>query len=99
MARQEKTIKAWAKDGSEHHMHTPDNARDLVMHAGWHYSDPKIAAVETIKKAQEVLDDSEDTPSFDDKKEVKAEEKVVKVEEKTEEKPKAAAKPSKPSRK
>jgi hypothetical protein len=96
MSRQEANKKVWTPNGSESQMHTSDNARDLVMHAGWHFSDPKVAAIETIRKANEILGDK--TTSFDDKAEEEAPKVEVKKVEVKKEEAKKDNKPSKPAR-
>lgn len=98
MARQDPTVRVWTKKGESHEMHTPDNARDLVMHAGWHKSDPKVAAVEAIKEAEAVLENQEsakaatEATSFD---EAEAKAKASKKEDKPAKEIKKASKPTK----
>ncbi len=95
MARQEATVKVWFKDGSGSEIHTPDNARDLVMHAGWHRTNPKITAIQAVAQAEEMLDST----SFDEaeKEAASVKEAAAKAAKKADAKPAKAgkAKPTK----
>lgn len=71
MARQEANVKIWSPDGSKSELYTHDNARDLVMHAGWHRTDPRVTALEAAAKAEIILE----ATSFDD---AEKDEEVVK---------------------
>lgn len=96
--RQEPNTTVYSPDEGEPVVHTPDNARDLVQHAGWTYNDPN-AVPDDIKEELEALkaqvnsgksfdetEAEEETPAKEAKPEVKVEAK------------KEAAKPAKPKK-
>lgn len=86
---QEKNIPVWSPDGSKTEKQTIANARDMVLHAGWSYTDPKAVRPAEIAPAET----NDESDSFDEAEKAKADEDA---------KAKAAAEPKskdKPSKK
>jgi len=52
--RQKNTVKVWAPDGKRTEMQTPDNARDLILHAGWFRENPNITAKEAAEAKADI---------------------------------------------